>query len=279
MSTDLYTHNALHLSKLTTKNYSTSFSLGVSLLKKEFRLPVYGIYGFVRVADEIVDTFHDQDKKRKLSEFRKDIFQSIRDGMSTNPILHSFQWVVNEFRIDHHLIGDFLDSMEMDLTKKEYSPEEFQKYVYGSAEVVGLMCLRVFYKDQDEAYNSLIPQARKLGEAFQKINFLRDIHSDYKERGRFYFPGVDMKRFNNENKKLIEEDIKKDFDEAYVGVKQLNDVAKLGVLVSYTYYLKLFEKIKHTDASNIFRKRYRISNARKIWILVWSFIAVKLGIK
>ena len=276
---DLYTRNALELSRLTTKNYSTSFSLGVSLLEKAFRLPIYAVYGFVRVADEIVDTFHDQDKATQLAEFRRDTFRAIENGMSTNPILHSFQWVVNEFRIDHHLIEAFLDSMAMDLDKQEYSPEEFAKYVYGSAEVVGLMCLRVFYKDQDEAYNALIQPARKLGEAFQKINFLRDINSDYEERGRFYFPGVDMDSFNNESKRMIEEDIKKDFDEAYVGVKQLNDVSRLGVLVSYTYYLKLFEKIRKTDATNIFKKRYRIADSRKIWILIRCSIAVKLGLK
>lgn len=276
---DLYTLNSLHLSKLTTKNYSTSFSLGVSLLKKEYRLPIYAVYGFVRVADEIVDTFHDQEKERKLAEFRRDTYQAIVDGMSTNPILHSFQWVVNEYNIDHQLIEAFLESMEMDLTQKEYTPEEFQKYVYGSAEVVGLMCLRVFYKDQDEAYNALIQPARKLGEAFQKINFLRDIQSDFEERGRFYFPGVDMHSFTNENKKIIEEDIEKDFDEAYEGVKQLNRVSKLGVLVSYTYYRKLFEKIRKTDASNIFKKRYRISNTRKILILVRCAVEVKLGLK
>jgi len=170
---DLYTCNALELSRLTTKNYSTSFSLGVRLLQKAFRLPIYAVYGFVRVADEIVDTFHDQDKAARLAEFRTDTFRAIENGMSTNPILHSFQWVVNAYRIDHHLIEAFLDSMAMDLEKQEYTPEEFAKYVYGSAEVVGLMCLRVFYKDQDEAYNALIQPARKLGEAFQKINFLR----------------------------------------------------------------------------------------------------------
>lgn len=276
---DLYTHNSLHLSKLTTKNYSTSFSLGVSLLQKEYRLPIYAVYGFVRVADEIVDTFHDQNKQRKLAEFRHDTYQAIVDGMSTNPILHSFQWVVNQYNIDHQLIEAFLESMEMDLTQKEYTPEEFQKYVYGSAEVVGLMCLRVFYKDQDDAYNALIQPARKLGEAFQKINFLRDIQSDYQERGRFYFPGVDMDSFTNENKKIIEDDIKKDFDEAYEGVRQLNRASKLGVLVSYTYYLKLFEKIRKTDAKNIFQKRYRIANFRKILILIRAVIEVRLGLK
>ena len=276
---DLYTANSLQLSKITTKNYSTSFSMGVSLLQKDYRLPIFAVYGFVRVADEIVDTFHDQDKETQLREFRKQTFESIENGMSTNPILHSFQWVVNEYSIDHHLIEAFLDSMEMDLTKKEFSAEEFQKYVYGSAEVVGLMCLRVFYKDQDDAYQALLPPARKLGEAFQKINFLRDIQSDFEERGRFYFPGVEMDEFNNENKAIIEADIKKDFDEAYLGIKQLNPIAKLGVLVSYTYYLKLFEKIRRTDASNIFKKRYRISNTRKIWILIRCRISVRLGLQ
>lgn len=276
---DLYTRNSLQLSKLTTKNYSTSFSLGVSLLKKEFRLPIYAVYGFVRVADEIVDTFHDQNKERKLNEFRRETYGAIDDGMSTNPILHSFQWVVNEYNIDHQLIDAFLTSMEMDLTKQEYTLREFQQYVYGSAEVVGLMCLRIFYKDQDEAYEALIHPARKLGEAFQKINFLRDIQSDFEERGRFYFPGIAMDEFNNEAKKAIEDDIKADFDEAYLGIKNLNNASRLGVLVSYTYYLKLFEKIKKTDAANIFKKRYRISNIRKIWILVRCLVLVKLNLR
>lgn len=276
---DLYTRNALELSRHTTKNYSTSFSLGVSLLGREYRLPIYAVYGFVRIADEIVDTFHDQDKEWQLSEFRENTYHAIERGMSTNPILHSFQWVVNEYRIDHHLIESFLESMKMDLTRNEYSREEFQKYVYGSAEVVGLMCLRVFYKQQEDEYNALLPSARKLGEAFQKINFLRDINSDYEERGRFYFPGIDMHNFNNETKRLIEQEIQADFDEAYEGVRRLNRSSRLGVLVSYTYYLRLFQKIKRTDASRIFRKRYRISNLRKIWILAWCVLAVRISIR
>ncbi len=276
---DLYTRNSLQLSKLTTKNYSTSFSLGVSLLDKEFRLPIYAVYGFVRVADEIVDTFHDQNKARKLTEFRKETYGAIEDRMSTNPILHSFQWVVNEYGIDHQLIDAFLTSMEMDLTKQEYTQTEFQQYVYGSAEVVGLMCLRIFYKGQDKAYEALIHPARKLGEAFQKINFLRDIQSDFEERGRFYFPGVEMENFTNENKRTIEENIKADFDEAYLGIQKLNKASRLGVLVSYTYYLKLFEKIRKTDASSIFKKRYRISNLRKLMVLIRCYVLVKLNLR
>lgn len=275
---DLYTCNALELSKLTTRNYSTSFSMGVRMLQKEYRTPIYAIYGFVRVADEIVDTFHDKDKETLLEDFRKETFRAIEERVSTNPILHSFQWAVNEYNIGHDLIHAFLDSMEMDLTKKEYTLEEFKKYVYGSAEVVGLMCLRVFYRDDDAAYESLICPARKLGEAFQKINFLRDIRSDYMERGRFYFPGVDMDQFTNENKKKIEKDIQFDFDEAYKGIVQLNRPSKLGVLVSYKYYLKLFHKIRHTSASNVFKKRYRISNLRKLWILGINMLRCKLNI-
>ena len=201
---NLYDKNAFELSRLTTKNYSTSFSMGVNLLENKFRLPIYGIYGFVRIADEIVDTLHDHDKKELLARFKQDTFRAIEEGISTNPILQSFQLVVNEYKIGHDLINAFLDSMEMDLTEKNYNEQEFKKYVYGSAEVVGLMCLRVFYKDQDEAYESLIYPARKLGEAFQKINFLRDIKSDYQLLGRFYFPGIDLEIFNDASKATIE---------------------------------------------------------------------------
>ena len=275
---DLYTKNALELSKLTTRNYSTSFSMGVGILGREFRMPIYAIYGFVRVADEIVDTFHNHDKEKMLARFREETFEAIEKGISTNPILQSFQWAVNTYRIGHDLIGAFLDSMEMDLTKKEYTAEEFKKYVYGSAEVVGLMCLRVFYKDDDAAYESLIYPARKLGEAFQKINFLRDIRSDYLERGRFYFPGVDMEAFTDKSKRMIEDDIRFDFDEAYKGIERLNGGAKLGVLVSYTYYLKLFKKIRKTSADKVFSKRYRISNFRKLWLLFSLWLRCKLNL-
>jgi len=275
---NLYDKNAFELSRLTTKNYSTSFSMGVNLLENKFRLPIYGIYGFVRIADEIVDTLHDHDKKELLARFKQDTFRAIEEGISTNPILQSFQLVVNEYKIGHDLINAFLDSMEMDLTEKNYNEQEFKKYVYGSAEVVGLMCLRVFYKDQDEAYESLIYPARKLGEAFQKINFLRDIKSDYQLLGRFYFPGIDLEVFNDVSKATIEKDIQLDFDEAYKGIKKLNNGAKAGVLISYTYYLKLFKKIKRTSAEEVFKKRYRISNVRKLLILIVIVIKCKMRI-
>jgi phytoene/squalene synthetase len=275
---DLYDVNSLKISRLTTINYSTSFSMGVRLLQKEYRLPIYAIYGFVRVADEIVDTFHDHNKEILLCKFRQETFDAIKYGISTNPILHSFQWVVNRYRIDHDLIHAFLDSMEMDLTDKEHDEESFKKYVYGSAEVVGLMCLRVFYSDDDHGYESLIYPARKLGEAFQKINFLRDIHSDYADRGRFYFPGTNLDTLNEETKKVIEKDIQHDFDEAYKGVRRLNRSSRLGVLVSYTYYLKLFRKIRRTRAEHAFKKRYRIPNWRKVLLLAGLWFRYKIGV-
>jgi len=276
---DLYDNISLKISRLTTKQYSTSFSMGVGLLQKPCRLPIYAIYGFVRVADEIVDTFHDHDKEILLAEFKRDTFEAIEQKISTNPILHSFQWVVNNYHIDHSLIHAFLDSMEMDLTEKDHDRESFQKYVYGSAEVVGLMCLRVFYHDDDAAYQAQVYPARKLGEAFQKINFLRDIRSDYIERGRFYFPGIDLQNFTDDSKKAIEKDIQHDFDEAYKGIRKLNRASRLGVLVSYTYYLKLFRKIKRTGADRVFSKRYRISNFRKFVLLasLWFRYQLRLA--
>jgi phytoene/squalene synthetase len=276
---DNYTSNSLKISRQTTRHYSTSFSFGVRILQKQFRMPVYAIYGFVRVADEIVDTFHEHRQAEMLADFRCRTFEAIEQGISTNPILHSFQWVVNGYRIDHDLIHAFLDSMEMDLTDKEHTPESFKKYVYGSAEVVGLMCLRVFYKNDDEGYESLKYPAKKLGEAFQKINFLRDIRSDYKDRGRFYFPGINLDTLNDETKREIEKDIQYDFDEAYKGIRKLNRGSRLGVLVSYTYYLKLFRKIRGTSADNLFSKRYRIPNLRKLLLMasLWTRYQLRLA--
>lgn len=275
---DLYTDNALACSEVTTKKYSTSFSLGVKLLGKPMRKPVCAIYGFVRFADEIVDTFHDQNKKAEINRFEAETFEAISKGFSSNPILHSFQWVVKEYGIEDEMIRSFLRSMKMDLcpNSKNFSSKKYHDYIYGSAEVVGLMCLKVFTKKGND-YDELVYPARKLGEAFQKVNFLRDIRADFIERDRFYFPGIDFERFDNTSKKLIENDIQKDFDDALKGIRLLDTEARLGVFLAYMYYLKLFDKIKRTDASHILKKRYRISNFRKIILLVCCYFRVKLG--
>ena len=275
---DLYTRNAIDCSEKTTKNYSTSFSLGVRLLGKPLRSPIYAIYGFVRFADEIVDTFHEQDKRKLMKQLEADTFEAIERKFSSNPILHSFQWVVNQYAIDHELIRSFLRSMKMDLcpNNKNYNEDTYHFYIYGSAEVVGLMCLKVFCHN-DKNYEELVVPACKLGEAFQKVNFLRDIKSDLEDRGRFYFPDANFEKFDNTAKKKIEDDIQGDFDDSMIGIRKLNKDAKLGVYLAYMYYQRLFDKIKGTDASKIMLKRYRISNLRKILILVGCYLKVKLG--
>ncbi len=272
---DLYTRNALECSEITTKNYSTSFSMGVRLLDPKFRPPIYAIYGFVRFADEIVDTFHDQDKARLLRTFREQTYEAIAGGMSTNPILHSYQWVVNTYHIDKSLIDAFLKSMEMDLEKKTFSLEEYQEYIYGSAEVVGLMCLRVFYAGQDEEYQRLLPAARKLGEAFQKVNFLRDMRSDQKERGRMYFPEVDFESFDQQAKDRIEKEIWEDFQGAFPGIKTLNKDARLGVYLAYRYYLELLKKIKSEPPENLQEYRFSVSNQKKLVLLAKAILRNK----
>jgi 15-cis-phytoene synthase len=264
---DFYTANALKISKTTTLNYSTSFSMGVWMLNKNYRAAIYAIYGFVRFADEIVDTFHDQDQGTLLKTFSTETYEAIEKGFSTNPILHSFQWAVNKYGIEREHIEAFLYSMELDLHKNTYNREEYHRYIYGSAEVVGLMCLKVFYYQEDEKYQKLIHPARKLGEAFQKVNFLRDMLSDYHERGRVYFPEVDFDNFNVQMKKDIEEEIKRDFDEAYAGIKLLRKDIRLGVYLAYNYYLKLLEKIKKAPPEDLLEKRFRIPNRRKFMLL------------
>lgn len=275
---DLYTKNAFQCSKKTTRNYSTSFSLGISLLAKRLRNPIHGIYGFVRFADEIVDTFHEFDKAALLKEFREQTYKAIDEKISTNPILHSFQYVVHEYNIDRDIIDAFLDSMEMDLNYENYNSQNFQKYIYGSAEVVGLMCLKVFTDGDKQQYNQLVHPARKLGEAFQKINFLRDIKSDFMDRSRSYFPHVDPGDFTDNKKANIEANIKKDFDEAYLGIKQLKKDSRLGVFLAYTYYQKLFRKIKKTNAQRIMSQRYRISNFQKMTLLLTGYFKHKINL-
>ncbi|MFN8282100.1 MAG: phytoene/squalene synthase family protein [Chitinophagales bacterium] len=272
-SINLYHQSCIECSELITKNYSTSFSLGIRVFDKEFRNPIYGIYGFVRFADEIVDTFHQHDKKELLDDFRNETFKAIIQKISLNPVLHSFQLVVNEFEIEHQLIVDFLDSMEMDLYKTTYESKElYNKYIYGSAEVVGLMCLQVFSKKDKKLFAQLTPYAKSLGAAFQKINFLRDMNSDLEERGRIYFPGIDLTHFDEHTKQEILKDIQHDFDEALIGIKLLPKGARRGVYLAYVYYLNLFKNIKKASIEKILQERIRVSDKRKAYLLMNTMV-------
>ncbi|MGB0979797.1 MAG: phytoene/squalene synthase family protein, partial [Croceimicrobium sp.] len=243
----LFDKVSFRASAMVTKKYSTSFSMGILFLDRALHKHIYAIYGFVRFADEIVDSFHEYDKKALLDDFREQTWRAIDQGISLNPILNSFQHTVNEFNIDRELIETFLFSMEMDLDLSAVSTEEeYEKYILGSAEVVGLMCLKVFCYGDQQSYDHLRWNAMKLGSAFQKINFLRDLNADYNQLGRVYFPGVDMTVFNDSVKAEIEEDIEKDFKAGYEGIIQLPKQARFGVYVAYVYYYRLFMKIKAT---------------------------------
>jgi phytoene synthase len=260
---NLYDKTCFECSKLITEKYSTSFSSGIKAFHKRFRDSIYGIYGFVRYADEIVDTFHGHDQLQLISDFKHDTFKAIDQRISLNPILHSFQYTVNNYHIEPALIEDFLRSMKMDLDKKVYNDSEYKSYINGSAEVIGLMCLAVFCEGDAGLYQTLVPMARSLGSAFQKLNFLRDIKADYEDRGRMYFPGVDFERFTEIDKQNIEKDIIIDFDEALKGIKFLPRGTKLGVYIAYCYYRRLFKKIQSTSIDVLLQKRIRISNTTK----------------
>ncbi|WP_295712483.1 phytoene/squalene synthase family protein [Mucilaginibacter sp.] len=275
---NLYDETCFECSKLITQKYSTSFSLGIKAFDADYRYPIYAIYGFVRFADEIVDTFHEYDKVRLICNFRRETFKAIEEGISLNPVIHSFQQVVNRYGIDHQLIDAFLRSMEMDLDQKVYDGDEYNAYIYGSAEAIGLMCLRVFANNDDDLYHALLPQARSLGAAFQKVNFLRDIRSDFEERGRTYFPGVDFNNFTEQVKLNIQANIQSDFDAAFAGIKRLPVGARLGVYIAYTYYLQLFKKIKNTPANVIMQKRIRVSDTCKIGLYVKAVLQQKLNV-
>lgn len=271
----LYSKVCAECSALVTRRYSTSFSMGIKMLDKSLRAPIYSIYGFVRFADEIVDTFHDYPKENLFEEFRSDTRRAIQRKISLNPVLHSFQEVVHKYSIEEELIEAFLSSMEEDLIQSTHESHSYKDYIYGSAEVVGLMTLRVFCDGQDAEYQRLKSHARSLGSAFQKVNFLRDIKSDYQERGRMYFPGVDFKTFSNYDKRKIEEDIQRDFEDGFQGIKQLPEKARLGVYLAYKYYLNLFDKIKSKDAEQVAESRIRISDYKKAFLLVQSALLVK----
>ena len=275
---NLFDQTAFKSSRIITNSYSTSFSLGIKILAKKFHMPIYAIYGFVRYADEIVDTFHDHDKENLLKEFKHDTYEAIERKISLNPVLQSFQLVVNKYKIDRVLIDAFLKSMAMDLTDKKYDMHSYKEYIYGSAEVVGLMCLKVFCEGDKQLYDSLTEPAKSLGSAFQKVNFLRDIESDYYDRGREYFPGIDFNNFNSNSKKAIENDIQSDFDHAINGIMKLPKGAKLGVYLAYIYYVKLFQKIKLSPVSQIKKMRVRIPDNVKMYLFLLSWIKYRLKI-
>lgn len=266
------------MSMLTTKRYSTSFSLGIRFLAKDLHKPIYAIYGFVRFADEIVDSFHDFDKEALLADFRKQTYEAIDKGISLNPILNSFQWVVRKYAIPMELIDTFLDSMEMDLDKKEYDKSKYEQYILGSAEVVGLMCLKVFVRGDEKQYEALKDSAMKLGAAFQKINFLRDLRADFHDLGRTYFPGIDLTEFDSTVKKEIEADIAIDFRAGYEGILQLPKDARFGVYMAYIYYYKLFRKIQQTEARTILNERIRIPDNKKYRLFLTSYLRHNLNL-
>lgn len=274
----LFDNVSIKTSKMVTNSYSTSFSLGIKFLHKQFQDPIYSIYGFVRFADEIVDTFHDFNKKELLDEFKLETYRAIERGISLNPVLNSFQKVVNDYKIDLHLIETFLKSMEMDLEKKEYSEEAYKDYILGSAEVVGLMCLRVFVKGNQKMYDDLTPYAMALGSAFQKINFLRDLHADYLGMGRVYFPNVELKELDPETKAALEDDIEIDFNKGLEGIKLLPKDSRFGVYVAYIYYRKLFNKIKSLHPERILEERIRIPNSQKMALFASSYVRHSLNL-
>ena len=273
----LFHSTCFECSSLITRRYSTSFSMGIRLFDPRFRAPICGIYGFVRFADEIVDTFHDFKKEELLQRFREDTYRAIEERISLNPVLHSFQQVVHQYGIEKELIDAFLRSMEMDLSNATYDSAGYDEYIYGSAEVVGLMCLRVFCEGDEARYQSLKEPARRLGAAFQKINFLRDIKSDFDERGRVYFPGVDFRQFTNDDKRNIEADIKADFDAALEGIRRLPDGTRFGVYLAYKYYTHLFAKIKSAPAQRVAQERFRLSDKRKVYLLFSSAVRHQLN--
>ncbi len=274
----LFDELSYDVSKITTKKYSTSFSLGILALSPSIRPAIYAIYGFVRLADEIVDSFHHYDKKELLDRFKAQTWQALDEGISLNPILQSFQETVHTYKIDRSLIEQFLHSMEMDLKKIEYNSELYEEYILGSAEVVGLMCLQVFVEGDREAYEHLKPYAMKLGSAFQKINFLRDLKDDYYILGRTYFPNINLQHFTDEEKRQIEAEINEEFREALIGIRKLPASSKFGVYLAYRYYQSLLKKIAKTTAATITRQRIRIPDTEKFSLMMRSYIQYKTSI-
>ena len=271
----LFDELSYSVSKITTKKYSTSFSLGILALKPAIRPAIYAIYGYVRLADEIVDSFHGYDKEKLLKRLRIQTEEALSEKISLNPIFQSFQETVHKYAIDYALIEQFLHSMEMDLQQVDYNSDLYKEYIFGSAEVVGLMCLQVFTGGNKQKYEELKPYAMKLGSAFQKVNFLRDLKDDYQLLGRTYFPNIEMSVFDNSVKKKIEQEIAQEFAEALVGIKKLPASSKFGVYLAYKYYLSLFRKIKSKSSNEILTQRVRVPNSQKAYVAFKSYVRYK----
>lgn len=274
----LYDELCFEVSKSVTRKYSTSFSLGIMALHPSIRPAIYAIYGYVRLADEIVDSFHDYNKPELLQRFIEQTNQALDEGISLNPILNSFQQTVHEYHIDRKLVNQFLHSMQMDLNRVEYNADLYKEYILGSAEVVGLICLQVFVEADAAVFNALKPYAMKLGSAFQKVNFLRDLKDDYQVLGRTYFPNIEMGIFNNDIKAQIETEIEAEFKEAFTGIKKLPASSRFGVYLAYKYYLSLFKKIRNTPAESIMMNRVRIPNRQKLSLAMSSYVQYKMAI-
>ena len=274
---ELFDKISLNASKHVTNEYSTSFSLGIKMLHQSIREPIYAVYGFVRLADEIVDSFHEFNKKELLDDFKKQTFHAINVKISLNPILNSFQHAVNYYQIDKWLIDAFFDSMEMDLEDQQYNQETFDKYILGSAQVVGLMCLKIFCKGDSDQYESLRPGAMSLGSAFQKVNFLRDLKADKENLGRIYFPGMNNHEWTPELKEKIQADIKQDFIHALEAINRLPSNSKYGVYTAYRYYFKLFKKLENASFEELLTNRLRVPNYTKIRLLFTSKVRLSLG--
>ncbi len=275
----LFDEVSFKCSKLVTKNYSTSFSLAVHMLSPSIRDAIYSIYGFVRFADEIVDSFHNYNKENLIHEFEIEYYKAIHNGISLNPILNSFQQTVTKYNITDDLIQAFLKSMKMDLVKTDYeTTAEYEAYIYGSADVVGLMCLKVFVGGDDEKYNALKDEAMRLGSAFQKVNFLRDLKDDNVILNRSYFPGLDLNLFDENLKKIIIAEINEDFEMAFQGIVKLPESAKFGVYTAFVYYKKLLQKLANTPSYEIGNSRIRISNYTKARLLAKSYTKYKFNL-
>jgi 15-cis-phytoene synthase len=278
MTIELFHSVSQECSRVVTSRYSTSFSSAIKLLHRGLRGPIFNIYGFVRFADEIVDTFHGYDKDGLLAQFKRETFVAIERGISLNPVLNSFQQTVKQYQIDEELIHAFFRSMESDLSKNQYDRQGYEEYIYGSAEVVGLMCLYVFCEGDKALYEKLKQPARDLGAAFQKVNFLRDIKADFLDLSRIYFPGCDFHNFTEKDKVQIEHDIEQDFRKAYHGIMRLPIKARFGVYVAYKYYYSLFRKIKSTEPHHILQRRIRVPNHHKLYIIFRASVKNGLGL-